>query len=222
LVALLLLASGAAAYSAIFDAGAGTTYETPSGLLVEPSNDHGLEGANPFTDSETVYVDGVEFSADGSGSLDVDQFRGDRTELSGIDATSSTITVDPDDKSAMAISGDVTALAWEDAALDGSTQITYSADSSGTITATDLPSDTEWTAATPDGELVDSGTTSGSGEADIDVDSAEDEELILFTNDAPVVDNSSAEPTRGNRHQHADALDQRLGPTVREHARRGA
>jgi len=194
-VAVLLLVSGAAAYSAIFTAGGGTSYETGSGLVVSSATDHGLDGTNPFNDSETVYLDGVSFSASGSADVTVDQFRGNRTELSSVDATSSTITVDPDDKSAVEISGGVTAISWEDAALDNRNQITYSANSAGTITATDLASNTEWTAATPGGELIDSGTTSASGQANIDVDSADNEELILFINDAPDVDNTSASPT---------------------------
>jgi len=195
LVALLVLASGAAAYSAVFNAGSGTTYETGSGLVVTSGVDHGLETTNPFNDSETVYLDGVSFSSGGDGDLTVDQFRGDRTELSSIDATSSSITVDPNDKSAVTISGGVTALSWEDAAIDGSNQMTYSAGSSGTITATGLDPDRDWTAVTPGGNVIDSGTTSSSGEAQINVDSAENRELILFENDAPQIDNGSASPT---------------------------
>jgi len=193
LVTLLLLASGAAAYSTLFTAGSGSSYEAPSGLVVDTTTDHAHDGSNPFNDSETLYVDGVSISSSGSADLTVDQFRGERTELSSIDASSSTITVDPDDKSAVEIDGGVTALSWEDAAIDGSNQITYSADSAGTITATGLDADSDWTAATPDGELVDSGTTSSDGEADIDVESAQNQELILFENDAPEASNLSPE-----------------------------
>lgn len=205
LVAILLLASGAAAaYSAMFQAGSGTTYEAPSGLVVSSSTDHGLDGTNPFVDSETIYLDGVSVSSAGSADVTVDQFRGNRTELSSIDATSSPITVDPDDKSAVEISGGVTALSWEDAALDNRNQITFSADGPGTITVTSLTAETNWTAATPDGELVDSGTTSVDGEADVDVESANDQELILFENDAPVADNASASPTASVNNENAE------------------
>jgi len=197
LVALLLLASGVAAYSAIFDAGAGTSYETGSGLVVDTTTDHGLDGTNPFNDSETVYIDGVSISASGDADVTVDQFRGDRTKLSSIGTNGTTITVDPDDKSRVEISGGVTALSWEDAAIDGSNQITYSASSSGTITVTGLEADADWTAATPSGEFVDGGTTSADGEAVISVGSAADKELLLFDNDAPSVDNDSASPTNG-------------------------
>lgn len=194
IAALLLLPSGAAAYSASFDGGAGTSYETGSGLVVTSGIDHGLDGTNPFNGSDTVYLDGVSISASGPASVTVDQFRGTRTQLSALDATSNAITVDPDDKSAVEISGGITDLSWEDAALDNSNQITFSADSAGTITATDLPNETDWTAATPDGVLVDSGTTTASGEAQISVDAATDEELILFTDQAPTISNAS--PTR--------------------------
>ncbi|GAA0305475.1 hypothetical protein [Halarchaeum salinum] len=203
IAALLLLPSGAAAYSASFDGGAGTSYETGSGLVVTSGIDHGLDGTNPFNGSDTVYLDGVSISASGPASVTVDQFRGTRTQLSGIDATSTAITVDPDDKSAVEISGGITDLSWEDAALDNSNQITFSADSAGTITATDLPNETDWTAATPDGVLVDSGTTTASGEAQISVDAATDEELILFTNQPPSVTNAT--PT-GTIHTNSPEL----------------
>jgi len=177
---LLVAAGGVAAYTTIFNVGSGTSYETGSGLIVETNTDHGLDGSNPFVDTETVYIDGVSFSASGSGSLSVDQFRGTRTSVSSVDASSTTITVDPDDKSAVEISGGVTALSWEDAALDGTAQITYSASSSGTITVTGLAANTTYAAATTTGEVLETGSTTASGEATITVDAATDEDVVLL------------------------------------------
>jgi len=188
---LLVVASGAAAYTTFFTAESGVTYEADNGLIVTANTDHGLDDANPFNSSDTLYVGGVEISATSAASVTVDQFRGDRTQLSSIDTAGGTLTVDPDDKSAVDIAGAVTALAWEDAAIAGRNQMTYSASGTGTITATGLEADTDWTVATPSGELVDSGTTTSSGEAAIDVDAGTDVELILFTNHAPNASNFS-------------------------------
>lgn len=180
LLALLIVASGAAAYTVVFSAGGGTTYEAPSGLVVSTDTTHVMDDANPFNGTDTVYIAGVSFTASSPSELTASQFQGSTTHVRAIDTNGTTITVDPDDKSAVNISGAVTKLEWEDAALDGTAQITYSASGSGTIVATGLPANTDYAAATDGGTVLTTGTTTSSGEASISVTSASNEQIVLL------------------------------------------
>lgn len=206
LVAILLvlvLATGAvAAATALFSAGAGTSYETDSGLLVGTSTDHAVSEQNPFVDGETVQINNVSVSSSGPASVTIDQFEGSRTNLSSIDTTSNAITVDPQDKSVVTISGGVTALAFEDARLDGSSQMTFSADGAGSITVTGLPAETAFAATTSSGEVISTGTTSTDGTATIEVDAATDQEIILLEPSTPVPDESRAQPADGTQYNN--------------------
>lgn len=197
IAAVLLLATSAAGAAETFTtAPAGATYETDSGLKVTPTVDHGAP-QDPFNGSDTVVLSDATITASGSASLNVSQFTGIRTNLSAIDATSNPITIDPDDKSPVTVSGSVTELSVSDAAIDGTTQLTYSASGTGQITLTGLDADTEYAATTSSGEVVATGTTSASGEATISVDAATDEDIVLLEPDAPIVDNGSATPSGG-------------------------
>ncbi|RLM53193.1 hypothetical protein DVK02_14990 [Halobellus sp. Atlit-31R] len=195
--AVLLLASSAVGAAETWTTGpAGATYETDSGLRVTPTVDHGAP-QDPFNGSDTLVLSDATFTASGSASLDVDQINGSRTELSAIDAASNPITIDPDDKSEISVSGSVTALSFSDATIDGTTQFTYSADGSGSITVTGLAPDTDFAAATTGGDVLETGTTDADGTATISVDAATDEDVVLLEPTAPVVDASSATPTDG-------------------------
>jgi hypothetical protein len=191
LAAVLFIVTGAAGAADTFvTAPAGSTYETDSGLQVTPTVDHGVP-QDPFDGSDTVVLSDATFTASGPASLNISQFNGTRTELSSIDASSNAITIDPDDKSQVTVSGGVTALSFSDAEIDGTTQFNYSASSSGTITLTGLPANTDFAAATPGGTVLDTGTTDASGTADISVSSATDRDVILLEPSAPQLSNGS-------------------------------
>jgi len=181
---VLVLAGGAAAYTTLFTAGAGTSYETASGLEVSTTIDQDLSEQNPFVDDNTVVLEDTNFSANGSASLTVDQFSGTTTDLSSIDASTNAITVNPSDKSAITVDGDVTELSFEDARLDATSQITYSANGAGTLTVTGLPASTDFAARTTSGTLLTSATTTSSGSAEIPVEAATDEGIVLLAPDA--------------------------------------
>lgn len=198
LLALLIVAGGAAAYTVVFSAGGGTTYETGSGLVVSTDTTHVMDDANPFNDSSTMYVSGAEFSAPSPSHLTVNYFTGPTTSLRAIDTNGTTITIDPDDKEAVKVSGAVTDLEWGDLALDGTSQITHSASGSGTITVTGLPADTNFAAATTDGEVLTSGTTTSGGEASIPVDSAFNEDIVLLDPTAAQASNFDPDGTETN------------------------
>lgn len=195
ILGLLILASGAVAYNAVFTAGSGTSYETGSGLVVSTSVDHNMSDQNPFNSSSTLYVSGVEFTASGSAKVTVDQFRGTTTSVSSINASTNTITINPDDKSFVAVSGGVTALSWEDARIDGSAQMTYSASSSGTVDVSGLASNTTYAAATTSTEVFTVGETTTDGKATIQVDAATNDDVVLLKPSTPTL--GSASPTGG-------------------------
>lgn len=200
IILAVILFSGIAAGATVFTASAGVSYETPSGLYVSTSVDHNpSDGSNPFSGSDSVTINNVTFTASDAANVTVDDFEGPTTELSGIDATTAAITVDPGDKSAVRIDGSVTELSFEDAALDGSTQFTHSADGSGTITATGLAPNASFAAATTGGMLLTTNTTSATGEATIPVSGATNQEIILFEPSAPEIDNAEATPSGGEQ-----------------------
>jgi len=199
IILAVILFSGIAAGAAVFTASAGVSYETGSGLYVSTSVDHDLDGSNPFSGSDSVTINNVTFTASGSANVTVDNFVGTTTDLSGIDATTAEITVNPGDKFAVRIDGSVTELSFEDATRDGTAPFTYSADGSGTITATGLPQNASFAAATTGGTLLTTNTTSSTGEATIPVSSATDEEIILFKPSVPQIDNGEATPSNGDQ-----------------------
>jgi hypothetical protein len=192
-VVVFAICVGTVTGATILTASAGGSYEAPSGLVVTTGTSHAVDDRNPFTSTDTLLLRNVTFSASGDASLTVDQFEGSTTNLSSIDASSTNITVDPGDKSAIEISGGVTAVDFEDARLDGSTQVTYSASGSGTITVTGLPADTQF-AARSGGDVLTSGTTDGSGDAEIPVEAATDAQISLLEPAAPTIDNAEASP----------------------------
>lgn len=199
--ALLLVTGAVGAANTFTTAPAGATYETDSGLTVTPTVDHGVP-QDPFDGSDTVVLSDATFTASGPASLNISQFTGTRTELSSIDATSNAITVDPDDKSQVTISGSVTALSFSDVSIDGSTQLTYSAGGSGTITVTGLAANTDFAAATPGGTVLDTGTTDGSGTADISVSSATNRDVVLLEPSAPQLSNPSPSGNETTRYEN--------------------
>jgi len=192
-LALLLVSGVAAGSDGQFTAPAGATYETDSGLLVDTTVEHDVPG-EPFPATDTVNLSHIRVSASGSATATLDQLTRTRTNVSGIDASSNAVTINPDDKSQVTVSGSVTALSFSDVALDGTTQFRYTADDPGTITVTGLPANTDFGAVTPGGAVVDTGTTDGSGTASIEVSSGSNQDVVLVQPDAPVPDNNAATP----------------------------
>jgi len=204
LIVLVVLTGAVAGASTLFTAGGGTAYETGSGLVVTTSVDHDLNGSNPFVGSNGLHINNVTFSASGTSELTVDQFLGSETQLSSIDASTSAITVDPSDKDSVTISGGVTDLDFDDVQLDRTSQLTYSASSSGTITVRGLATNTEFVAATAGGTVLSNGTTTSSGEATISVSSGSNEEIVLYEPVAPEIDNGAASPADGGQVSQRD------------------
>lgn len=208
-LALVVLVSGVGAYTALFTGGAGTAYETPSGLVVGTNVDQDVAQDNPYNGTDTVYVDGVSFTASGPANVTVDQFSGTYTNVSAVDASTNDITIDPDDKPQATVGGSVTKLSFRDtmSLADDKQAFVYSASGSGTVTVNGLAANTDFTAATASGTQLDSGTTDGSGSATISVSSATDASVILYTNTAPTVDNDAASPDGANLDSESVTLE---------------
>lgn len=190
-VVVLIAATGVVAAASSFTAGSGVSYETGSGLTVSTNTDHTLDGSNPFNGSDTVTINNVSFTATGQSNVTVDQFTGTWTNLTAIDTTNSNISIDPAQKSAVTVGGGVTALDFKDVAINGSVQLVYSSSSSGTISITGLPANTEFAAATTTGDVLITANTSSSGTASIPVDSATGEKIVLLDPSDPTLSDLS-------------------------------
>jgi hypothetical protein len=203
---LLIVSGGAVAASYLFTGGAGTAYETSSGLIVKTNTDHGVEPSNPFTGTDTVTINNVTFTASGSASVTVDQFEGEYTNVRSVDASSNDITINPDDKPQATVGGSVTALSFSESTLqDDSVAFEYDASGTGRVTISGYGSNTEFVAAAADGTQLDSGTTDSTGAATVSVDSATDRDVIIFTNTAPTADAATASPSGGETIQQKTA-----------------
>ena len=198
-VAMLLVAGLGSAVVPLFFGGAGSAYETGSGLYVSTSTDHGVGAGNPFTGSDSVTVNNVTFSASGEANVTVDTFEGVWTNVSSTDASTAAVTVDPDDKQSVTISNqDGVDLSFRSMALDdGTTDFVYSASGTVSVTVDGLPANTDVTAATPAGDDLGTVTTDGSGTATFSLSSGSTREVLLFENDAPAIDESTLSPSEG-------------------------
>jgi len=194
-VAMLVLAGVGAAVVPLFQAGSGVAYETSSGLYVKSATDHGVGSGNPFTGTDTVAVGNVTFTASGDANVTVDRFTGTWTNLSDVDADPNAVTVNPDDKQSVTISSDATAVSFRDATVDdGTVDVVYSA---GSSVSHGLPANTDVTAATPGGTDLGTATSDGSGTVTLSLPSGSSTQVLLFENDAPVIDESTLDPAEG-------------------------
>lgn len=106
------------------------------------------------------------------------------------------LTINPEDKPAATVDGDITALEFRDPALDdGTADATVTG--SGELTLRSLPASTEMVAVDAAGDTVDQVTSDDSGEVTVSISSSGTTEISLVTTESPVVDNPSASPSGG-------------------------
>jgi len=203
--AILLFGAVAAAVTLSAPVSGEVTLSASDGPAVTLVGDTDADLRTPIESANTVNwttaAGNATFSSDSDTSLRIQtsDLEGTWTNATQIDASSADLTINPADKEAVTVGGNVTDVAYRgDLSLDDDVvAVAYSASGNGTITLRGLEADREFTAATTDGEVVDSGTTSGSGTVTLSVDSATDEQVVLFSNSAPQIDNSSATPSDG-------------------------
>jgi len=178
-------------------------HQTDNGLEVVTTKDYAIRSGNPFTATSmnlSTQLNGyIVVSASGSGSVTIDQIEGEFSNASSISATTD-ITLDPGDKDPVTAGGGVTEIRFramgsntgETGADDGTVDFTYSASSTGSITA-----NIEGTSGKSYG-MVDPATLKG-----LDVATADSNGQVTF-DDAP-------------SNQNQDVLIQQLGTlTIRE------
>jgi hypothetical protein len=196
-MASLLLFSGAAA-AAQFNVTSGVEYTTDSGLTVTAGEDHTISD-DPFKGPETVVVNNVLFSASSKSNVTADDFLGDYTNLSAIDAGSVHILIDPEDKPSINVSGGVDAVDFRDPTVDDSTvDFVYSASSTAYINVSTSFTNTQIAAVDKStGTIIDRTTTDGAGRAVFDQLDSGSHEIVLKTTAAPSL--SDPEPNDGEK-----------------------
>lgn len=157
-------------------------------------------------DSETIQwntsVGNASFSSSGetNARIAVSELTGQWTNLTNVDATGADLTVNPEDKPAATVGGDVTALSFQQASGiaigDSDPDLTYSATGSGTITLRNLPASETFHAVTAGGDDIGEVTTDSSGTGTISVTSGSDVNVLLVDTDAPEIE--SASPAEGD------------------------
>ena len=191
LAVLVVMVSGVAAAST-FTAGAGVTYETPSGLETTVAFDHEVTYSNPFSGSDSVTVANTTITG-GGGNVTIGDTGGAYLNLSAIDAEANDITVDGETQSSVTVAGNVTDLDISDVGFGSDAQFVYTADGQGNVTVTGLPADTRFI-ATDGSSLIDSGQTDSNGEVTIAVGAATNRHVILKETTAPTLDEDAADP----------------------------
>lgn len=176
------------------DAGQNVEVSMPNGPTVIVGESINFTNTNPWNESNTIILKPWgEFESQGNTSLRVTQFNGTWTNATNINATAAALTIRPNDKPALTVAGNVTAVAYRDdiTLADKNTAFEYSASGSGNISINGLESTTDWGAVTATGSTIDSGTTTSSGTATVSVSSATNQDLVLFENSPPTASNFS-------------------------------
>lgn len=192
---VVLAVSGVAAAATMFTAPSGAAYETPSGLIVTAGEEHGSDGSNPFTGTDTVTIGNVTFNASSQANVTADQFEGSWTRLSAIDADGVTVGINPGDKPGVNVSGGVNTLAFADISADDDAEdFNYSATGDTTLR---VQTDTSQRvmAVAADGEILDYADSSGSGDVSFELPTG-DYDVRVQTADTPTL--SNPEPGDGD------------------------
>lgn len=172
LIALVVAATGAVAYTVVFTGGAGTAYTAENGLTVETATDHGFDGTNPFlANNDTIYLDGVKFSASDTTSLTATDFAAEWTNTTNVDATNASIEIAPDDRPNVTVSGTPTQFDVGNITVnDGDTDLVIDGSGTTTVTPEGLPTDTTVYAVDASGKIIAKNTTDVNGVASFNID----------------------------------------------------
>ena len=185
-------------------AGAGVSFDTgPDGPNVTLGETTEFRNENPWVSDHNITLEpwgSVTSQADTH--VRVNEFNGTWTNLTNIDATAGDITIKPNDKQSVTASGGVTTIRYDDGSRvaigDGQTDFVIGADGSGSVTLHNLPASETFTAGTKSGTGFGQVTTDSTGTGTIPVSQTSGpEEVVLFENHSPEIDNASATPQGG-------------------------
>lgn len=200
-LAVLLVAGGAFAATTTIPYSGGPHMQTNSGLDVQLAGSGELPSGNVFPDDNTFDTGTGTVSATGQASVRVVGLGGTYAEVDNIDASSNPVTIDPDDKQAVSVSGDIDNIRFRDIdvtdSADGETDFEYGgASGTSTITLTDLPADTAVRAVEVGGSVLATGETDSQGDITFVLpNSQHDVDVQAFSTGEPVIEDVS--PTVG-------------------------
>jgi len=179
--------------------------QTNDGFTVVLDDVGVFPGLGVYVGGDTISIDTGEVSHTGTGQLTIadSDLSGD-TVLTGIDVSSATAEIDPDDKPQFDLSGDVTAFTLKTglAEDDGTADISYTSTGSFDLTLRSLNPNTDYIFETSGGTVLGVGNTDGSGKMTITLDQVGTFDGELRTNDPPALSNLSpdgvtvSEPTQ--------------------------
>jgi hypothetical protein len=175
----------------------GVPFQTNSGLTVTTGVGITQDTTTLFPNSNSVELQGVNFSSTTGGSVTVNKYTGDITELSQINAIGHDIRIDPPNKPAATVSGGIDTFEFAEPALDdNSVDFRYAASATGTVTLNGLPSGTRVGALANNGDEVGVGTVGPNGAVTIELKPGNFREIKLISDPRlPSIDRSTASPT---------------------------
>lgn len=204
-VVILLLVSSAGAYSIIFTAGTGTTIESDDGMRISLSGDTQLSDQNPTTFANTVNLSTgsgqITFVANGpaNASIAPADIHGTHTNLTAVDASTTALTANPNDKGKLTVDGAVTEIAWTDYAADDGTVDTVitGPDGSGTdITYYGLAANSTFTAVNASsGTALDVQSSDSNGQITFSIDHSDTSIRLQSGDQSTAPTQSNASPT---------------------------
>jgi len=180
--------------------GPAVAVDSPSGSTLDLTS-------SAFPNNNTVDVthsDGnATFSSGGPTNVSVDaaDLEGSRTQVTGVDAASNDLTINPDDKRAVTVGGGMDQISFEDVVVDdGNSEFGYAASSSASVTFRDIGvTSTTVIAVDGSGTTVGSGTVDGSGDVTFSsLDSGTHSGVSIQTANVPVLSNPQP-PDGGNK-----------------------
>ncbi len=194
----LLLGAAAPGLAAVLNGvlfESGTTVRAADGPAVTIGSSVEVDGRDMFADNETVDLEtsagNLTVSSPSRTGVRVDSITGKWTNTSSINASAGDLTINPEEKSEVVVSGAVTAIDFKNesqtAVGDGQVDFVYSADGSGSVTLKNLAPNTTFTAGATDGSPLGKYTTDANGEVTISVDSASGAGVYLYEGSAPTL-----------------------------------
>lgn len=146
--------------------GDGTMFVADSGFTVEYAGEQPIPDDGPYQDSTTIRLQNVSLSADGAAFLRLENGTGPETCLTGINASETPVRIDPDEKQAVVVDGELDTLSLADADYgDGTIDFAYVGSGPWTLTyeSTGLPENTEIVAVDQTGSELATGIVNASG-----------------------------------------------------------
>jgi len=179
------------------DVGPNVAIDKDSGPKVVFGESAEFTNENPYVTSNRVYLEPWgNFTSSGSTTVRVDQFNGTWTNLSSLDVSSNTLTVDINDKQTIEIQGDTDSISYQDVGVDdGTTDFVYAGSSgSTTLTIHGVPASTEIAAEDhQNDELLDVSTSDANGVVTFDMPNSQHTVRLATGSSSPSL--SNLEPT---------------------------